>query len=136
MTKSILILLTWPLGIYVSWMVFAEGITQDPFALAVHEMLFMLICVVLMLLSVIFSNPISSDYWVAIRHTAYYLCIAVFSSFMIFIFVLIPYSQHGIYGGRNTLVIGISVLSFIILIGAVHGFRNLRTNNKRTLSDD
>ena len=136
MTKPILILLTWPLGIYVSWMVFAEGIRQDPFALAVHELLFMLICVVLMLLSVFFSNPISSDYWVAIRHTAYYLCIAVFSSFMIFIFVLIPYSKQGIYGGRNTLAIGISVLSFIILIGAVHGFRKLRTNNERTLSDD
>lgn len=130
MTKSILILLTWPLGIYVSWMVLGEGIRQDPFALAVHEMLFMLICVVLMLLSVIFSNPTSNDYWVAIRHIAYYLFIAFISSFMIFIFVLIPYSQHGIYAGRNTLVIGISVLSFIILIGALHGFRELRTNKE------
>lgn len=136
MTKSILILLTWPLGIYVSWIVFAEGIRQDPFALAVHEMLLVLICIVLMLLSVIFSNPISSDYMVAIRHTAYYLCIAVFSSFMIFLFVLIPYSQHGFYGGRNTLVIGISVLSFITFIGAVNGFRNVMTSNKRALSDD
>lgn len=130
MTKSILILLAWPLGIYVSWMVFGEGIRQDQFALAVHEMLFMLICIVLMLLSVMFSNPISNDYWVAIRHTAYYLFIALISSFMIFIFVLIPYSQHGNYGGRNTLVIGISVLSFIILIGALHGFRELRTNKE------
>ena len=130
MSKLILILLTWPLGIYVSWMVIADGIRQVPFALAAHEMLFMFICVVLMFLSVIFSNPSSNDNWVAIRHTAYYLCLALFSSIMIFIFILFPYSQHGMYGGRHTLVISISVLSFIILIGAVDGFRNLRTNSE------
>ncbi len=95
MKKSILVLLTWPIGIYISWMVLAEGFRQDLFELAVHEMLFMLIAIAIMLLSATFSSPNSKLFWTAIRNAVYYLFVAALGSVMIFLFFVIRISQNG-----------------------------------------
>lgn len=130
MSKSILLLLTWPLGIYLSWSIVTTGLRQDPFALAVHEMFFLLLSATLMLLSLKFSNTNSNSdskgHVSAIRRTAYYFCLAIMSAAMISLFVILPYSQHESHGGPNTFLIGSVALFLLVLFGTTQAYREAK----------
>lgn len=125
MAKLILILLAWPVGTRVLWVVIAEGYRQEPFALAVHEMLFIFIVVLLMVLSIVFSPRGSGGLYSAIRHIAYYFLIAAFSSLLNFLFFILPYSQNTYYDGSIMVVIGISALLLVTLLGTFLLYREI-----------
>ncbi len=126
MAKLILILLTWPLGIFVSFSIIVEGFRQDPYALAVHEMLFIFIAGILMALSIFFSTPVIGNLFSAIRHIVYYLLVAAFASFLNFLFFILSYFQNVGYDSQNLMAIGISALSFVPFFGAFILCREIR----------
>jgi len=130
--KALLLLMAWPVGITVIAWVIAEGLRQNPFVLAVHEMLFIIVSLVLMLCSLLFSTPSrkkpSSS---ATRQAFKFILIAAPSAFLTSIFLLIPIAQalpiEWSSQGQSLLVNACGVLiAALVLIGAVAAYKNAK----------
>jgi|GEM_PF-2165522 len=72
--KIVFLMVTWPIGLTVISSIILAGSELDPYALAVHEMIFILVCAALMISALIYifsstkrDKPVLHTMWYALR---------------------------------------------------------------------
>lgn len=85
MLKWVLILLNWPLFVYMVWMILQDGFTRQPFALSVLEMLIICLAVLLLYFSATFPVTKVTGWLSAVLRCGVFIMLALPSLFFIYV---------------------------------------------------
>lgn len=123
--KWILLLLTWPLGVVGFYMMIVEGFRQNPFALAVHEMLFLLVLFVLVIFASLFRTPVSGERWTALRHALWFSLLAIPSAIFVFLVFILPSMSFFLRNDKFMIGFGVLLVVGIVIYGALCAYREV-----------